>query len=156
MYQGPRNLHFSADIARAGSTHQGGPIDVRAGSESYTDLLVRSVATFTVNTMICCDFSSTAYFHQKRTTSSSAITWIEGSSLSRRSACCSHTRSNIQRIFSFYGATTNAPPLTASMDSTTSASEDIISSYGRRSQTVSIACQSPRSLTRRSSLCMAV
>jgi len=115
--------------------------------------LPRSAATFTDNTTISYDSSSTADSPLRRTTCSSVTTWTEANNHWRPSASFWRTRSNTQRISSSFGATMNALQSTAFMASTTSARGGTISNYGRPSQIASTACPSQQSLMRRYSPC---
>lgn len=115
--------------------------------------LPRSAATFTDNTTISYDSSSTADSPLRRTTCSLVTTWTEANNHWKPSASFWRTRSNTQRISSSFEATTNALQSTAFMASTTSARGGTISNYGRPSQIASTACPSQQSLMRRYSPC---
>jgi hypothetical protein len=119
-----------------------------------TDIeLPRSAATFTDNTTISYDSSSTADSPLRRTTCSLVTTWTEANNHWRPSASFWRTRSNTQRISSSFEATTNALQSTAFMASTTSARGGTISNYGRPLRIASTACPSRQSLMRRYSPC---
>jgi len=75
----------------------------------------------------------------------------EASSLWRRYASSSHTKSSTQKTSSFSGATTSAPQSTEYTASTMSANGVTTSSCGRLSPTVSTVCRWRLSLTRKSS-----
>ena len=155
LHESERNLHFSANTARVGGSNQGEySTHVNAFTIRSADIeLPRSAATFTDNTTISYDSSSTADFPLRRTTCSLVITWTEANNHWKPSASFWRTRSNTQRISSSFEATTNALQSTAFMASTTSARGGTISNYGRPSQIASTACPSQQSLMRRYSPC---
>lgn len=127
----------------------------------------------TVNTMTCCDYSSTVDSHPRQITYSWEITSIVENSRSRPSACCSRTRLNTPKTSSSSEVTTNAPVSTGFTVSTTSvrvflfqgvtaraddgqASDDITSSCGRHSRTASTVYPLLPLSTKRSLRCTVV
>jgi hypothetical protein len=156
LHESEGDLHFSANTARVGGSNQGEYSTQRKylHHRVSTDIeLPRSAATFTDNTTISYDSSSTAASPLRRTTCFLVTTWTEASNHWKPSASFWRTRSNTQRISSSFEATTNALQSTAFMASTTSARGGTISNYGRPSQIASTACPSQQSLTRRYSPC---
>lgn len=108
------------------------------------------------STMTCCVCLNMEVFHQSQTTFSWVTMLIEGSNPLKPSVCCWPTRSSTQKTSFFWEATMNAPLLTASTASTTSANGAITSSYGRHLQIVSTAYPWRPLLTKKFSVATAV
>ena len=93
------------------------------------------------STMIYSGSLSMEDSHLRPTICSLETTLTEESSPSKQFAYFLLTKSSILRTSSYSEGTTNVQASTESMASMTSASDDTTLSYGKRSQTASIACQ---------------